>query len=374
MATASKIRVMISSRCNDLFPLAPAKGQQTLSGIRAELKQEIEDATVVGQKLFEVWINEDSAPAPATSDSWETCMEQVRACDVLIVLSNGNAGWAKAGSDVGICHAEYSEGLSVARGKVWLISLGDIPPGTGDQGKRNRRFQEYVATQTAFRGGTVQTVKALKERVKQALADAVLTLTRRGVQDARSHRFDMGHALDWSRLGLRERKDAMEAVLIKALVERKGTKTATGGVAVKIASSNVLVACHAIPATLSVAAARELVGQPFLRDHEHASSLVSGVGGPLHVIACHKSATETQAMGMLGFPDATIVNGPFGVYVADPVQKVQFAFLVNCRDETRTRHAAQRFFEWLQQSSEDGPLAKRAAARARIVLAIASER
>ena len=40
-----------------------------------------------------------------------------------------------------------------------------------------------------------------------------------------------------------------------------------------------------IPAALSTAAARELVGQPFLRDHIIANDLPKRVGGPVHVIA-----------------------------------------------------------------------------------------
>ena len=52
-------------------------------------------------------------------------------------------------------------------------------------------------------------------------------------------------------------------------------------------------------------------------------------GGPVHVIACHKTATESQAARLLGFPDATLVSAPFGIFAADPVQKVQFAFITN---------------------------------------------
>jgi hypothetical protein len=95
--------------------------------------------------------------------------------------------------------------------------------------------------------------------------------------------------------------------------------------------------------------------------------------GPLHLIACHRGATETQATTLLGFPDATVVSGPFGVFVADDVQKVQFAFLANCRDDTQTRHASQRFFEWLQQTGEAALVARRAVSRARIVKVVAKE-
>lgn len=55
------------------------------------------------------------------------------------------------------------------------------------------------------------------------------------------------------------------------------------------------------------------------------------------------------------------------------MQKVQFAFLANCRDESQTRHALQRFMEWLDQTGESHILARRAASRAKIVKVIAAE-
>jgi hypothetical protein len=59
--------------------------------------------------------------------------------------------------------------------------------------------------------------------------------------------------------------------------------------------------------------------------------------GPVHLIACQRSVTESQALRQLGFPDVTVVSPPFGVYVVDEVQKVQLIFLANCRDPTSTR-------------------------------------
>ncbi len=52
-------------------------------------------------------------------------------CDVLLVLSNGNDEWASGGGDIGICHAEYMEGLATTRGKVGFISMPNIPAGYG---------------------------------------------------------------------------------------------------------------------------------------------------------------------------------------------------------------------------------------------------
>ena len=67
--------------------------------------------------------------------------------------------------------------------------------------------------------------------------------------------------------------------------------------------------------------AKELVGQPFLRDYLLEPFLKSKRGGPLHIIACHKTATESHAAKLLGFLDATLVTAPFGVFVRGPDSK-----------------------------------------------------
>ncbi|GGX19105.1 hypothetical protein GCM10007242_27420 [Pigmentiphaga litoralis] len=347
-----------------------------MTDLRKELKTDIESVQALGRKLFEVWINEDAPPAEGTQDSWDACLRAVRECDVLIVLSNGNSGWAAGNQDIGICHAEYMEALRSAQAKVRLVALPTVTDADADAegaaSERNRRFQEYLSRQTAFRGGEVKTVADAKQRVFEALSDAVILLTQRGVQAAASTRFDVGAALDWTRLDFRQRKIAMESTLKMALSGLKGAKAVDGGVVIKLDGKDVAVVVHAIPASFSVAAARELVGRPFLEDHQRIGLLASAQG-PLHLIACHRGATETQATSLLGFPDATVVSGPFGVFVADDVQKVQFAFLANCRDDSQTRHASQRFFEWLQQTGEAVLVARRAVSRARIVKVVAKE-
>jgi hypothetical protein len=110
MAKSSKLRIMISSRCLDYFP----DGQVVtrLSDIRRELKTEIEAIEVFGKKVFEVWINEEAPPQGGTWDSWDVCIEAVKGCDVLLAISNGNAGWANEAGAVGICHAELMTALS----------------------------------------------------------------------------------------------------------------------------------------------------------------------------------------------------------------------------------------------------------------------
>ena len=112
---------MISSRC-----LVDFDGKK-LSEIRRILKQEIEELTIFENRMFEVWINEEEHPRYGGWDTVEVCLEAVRDCDILIVLSNGHAGWTKEDGDIGICHAEMMEGINTAPGKVRLIDLGNIP-------------------------------------------------------------------------------------------------------------------------------------------------------------------------------------------------------------------------------------------------------
>ena len=369
MSKSTKISVMLSSRCTDQFPIGSST---SLTDTRRELKKEIEQYTIGGKQIFDVWINEDAPPAGHTADSWEACLKEVRACDVLIVIANGNAGWGTTAGDIGICHAEYMEGLGSNQDKVRYIQLPVVKSADPAQSARNQKFAEYVDQRSPFRGGTVKTIADLTERVLQALTDAVVTLTQAGGSASASSRFDTGGALDWSRLDFAKRKAAMERSLTEALTLRPGSSALVGAVAVKIDRRDVAVFCHAVPAALSVAAARELVGRPFLRDHEFAGVLAKAVG-PVHIIACHRGATESQATTLLGFADATVVSSAFGIYVADPVQKVQFVFLSNCRDDSQTRHALQRFFNWLEQTEEAKRLAARAASRAAIVKLIARE-
>lgn len=363
----NRIKVMLSSRNRDPFPA----GGPSLSDTRTALKMELEAATLLGQPFFEVWINELAPADEGTQDSWDTCMREVRECDILIVLSNGGGGWSARPGDIGICHAEMMTGLSTAPGKVYLISLGNLRPGTDDQGQRDRRFQEYLTTQSLFRGAEASSVEELKARVRQTVAHAVVSLTAQGVRAARNGRYDLGDALAWAKFGFADRATAITSVLQQTLVDNGG-RGDNGLVRLPRGSEQLAVRLSAAPAAMSVAAAREAVGRPFLSDHTLDGALGTAVG-PIHIIGCYQGATETQARQLLGFPDAIFVAGPFGTYVADEVQAVQFVFLPHCRDESMTRHALQRFLDWLDQSGEGAVVLDRAVSRRRIIAAVAAE-
>jgi hypothetical protein len=142
---------------------------------------------------------------------------------------------------------------------------------------------------------------------------------------------------------------------------------------VTIEKKRILFRVGAVPDSMSVAAAREMVGQPHLRDNTAAAAVARFDGGPVHLIACHKGVTGTQAQRMLGFPDATVVAAPFGVYVLDPVQAIQIVLLANCTDDSATRHNVQRFMEWLPQSEQGEPLAKFARKRKDLVALLSTQ-
>lgn len=109
---------------------------------------------------------------------------------------------------------------------------------------------------------------------------------------------------------------------------------------------------HGIPSGMAESAARELIGRPFLMDHKRVEEIDSTrekIVGPVHIIGVHKNVTERQALTFLGYPDAIIVKGKFGIYVADEVQKIQLVFLANCRDCTATRHNMNGFLLGLKK-------------------------
>ena len=294
----------------------------------------------------------------------------------MIALYNGDAGWAKAGGEIGICHAELQDGYNKAPAKVRILQLAPLAPRRrGLDGKRDDLFRDYVEKNHPFTGDPCENGEQVIELCRRTLREAVGDMVKLGVREARKGKFYSGDALDWSHLDFRARQRAMVRVLLRALELRGGSAVGKQGsaVAVPILGKEVLVLCSAISGPYAFAEAREGVNQLFLRDYEHAPELGHDRLGPMHMIACHRSATEGQAVRQLGFPDATVVSTPFGVYLADKIQKIQLAFLSNCRDPTSTMYQVQRLFDWIEEVGEGPLIVERSASRARIVTAIAEE-
>lgn len=368
LASDRKIRVMISSRCRDMVEFR--KKQVEFSVLRKKIKTLIEDIQPFGSPFFECWINESSPPVEGTKDSWEACLQQVRRSNILIVLFNGNPGWTTEPDGVGICHAEFREGLSSGAAKVFCIELPAAKPESPKDEPRYSRFQEYFSEQNLF-VAKAQNGNDVLKIIPAVLHEAVAELVNLGGYEARKGKFDTGDALGWSHLDFEARKKSMEDVVRYAL---EGRGKINGDLAyVPFGKTRLLFIIHAIPAAITNAAARELVGRPFHHDYLFASRIGEEDGGPVNLFACHRGVTENQAAGLLGQPDVVTVDAPFGVLAVDHASKVQCVFLRNCRDDVSTRLAVQRMFDWLHRSGEDQLLVKRGLSRARIVRAIEKE-
>jgi hypothetical protein len=375
-AVADAIRVMLSSRVDD--PASALPDRTPLRAVRARLEDSIGGIVLVedGDPLFDVFVNEGAAALAGDADVARHCREQVARADVVLVLYNGRAGWASQKGLAGICEIELQTALDFAPQKVRMIRLPVEPaPAASPDG----RFQAWVDEQNLWSSQEVQTVDEIVEQSHAALRDLLVTATHRQAQagSVRATR-GRGEALRWSRMGLRNRAEAMREATANALLEGKRAKAirargAVGGgrlVAFSTASQPILTRIDAVPAAMSVAAARELVGQPFLRDHELVDLLEDRVG-PLHLIAVHGGVTEAQAIRQLGSPDATIVPTDFGVYVADEIQKVQMIFLARCIDRASIYARVQTLLDWLRQTAEGDRLASRADGRKEVVTLLA---
>ncbi|MDJ0680255.1 MAG: DUF4062 domain-containing protein [Xenococcaceae cyanobacterium MO_167.B52] len=370
MSRSKKISVMISSRCNDEIEFEDET--QKLSNVRKKLKEKLESIKLFDKELFEVWINEDAPPEEGSQDSWDHCMNQISKANIVIILYNGNSGWSKEYGDIGICHAELQTALNHAPAKVRLIEIKSDQK--VEENDRNARFKQYIEQQNLFRGGiTAKNGEEIIEICKEALRDAVVDMVHLGVAEARKGKFYTGAALDWSKLDFQKRKEAMEETLVSNLKSRKdATYKEKVGVFVPFNEKNsILIKCHAIPDSMTIPAAKEMIGQPFLSDYKDHKFLEDKYVGIVHLIASYGKVTEAQTRKLIGCSDIMIVSPPFGIYAVEHIHKIQLILISNCRDDTSTRNGVQRFFAWLEQSGESDDMLKRAIARTKIIKTIA---
>jgi uncharacterized protein DUF4062 len=370
---ARSIQVMLSSRCRVDIP--GDGGRVTLSSVRIDLKKQIEQLLLVdGTSGFDVWINEEGGPGPGDESSWDYCLTRARACDLFVSIFDGQSGWMKVGESEGICEAELETAVDSNPSKVRIVRLEPLRPRKGPSERASdSRYKQYVEGLDRF-WATATDAPSLRKHVLETVQTAVVEMALRGAYGGPAAKAYLGQALDWNRLNFAERKAKIEVELAQALGQRPGSRPIDEQTVVTpIGSRPVLVRCAGLPAPVGVAAARELVGQPFLKDHELVGVMRPGEAGPVHLIGCHAGVTDSQARRQLGFPDAIVVTTPQGVWVADPIQNIQVLFLRNCVDAVSTRVRLQNALEWLDQSGEDEALAERAAKRARIARAVAKE-
>lgn len=376
-----RIRVMLSGRNRDLIP-DRAGGGVTLSEVRRTLQEELQREVFLGYQLLDVWINEEAGAESGDADIWDHCMDELDRADIVVVIYNGEAGWGAEVGEVGICHAEMQRVRDRAPSKLRIIALDfDSDSALGltspkDAARKNAPNQDFAEEVASLLNATARDRSELEESVKLAVVQAVAKLARTGSEEGRKGQYSLGSPLIWSRLTYPERKREMERVVRTYLLD---VRKASGDVGTSkplrlaLGGERVLISTHAVPERFGIAEARELVGRPFLRDHKIQLGGEEGGVGPIHLIACHKSCTESQVSAFVGHPDVFIVQTPFGFFVADQVSFAQTFFVTGCRDGTSTKVAVRRIFDWIDQSGELDRIVARARSRKAILVAVAKE-
>ena len=340
---------MLSSRCLSDIRLregAGGKKKYKLTQLREEAKRRLEHYALGGRKIFAVWANEFESAAALDVNSWEKCVLEATQCDIFISLDASDAGWWKPGEagGLGICHEELRAAVESGRGKVRVITLHSAVrtvPSAKDASASKVRNTEFDAYKK--REGLDPFVAAIDEedtldsavdKICDAVASALVDLAIRGKQIVRQERTAAGEALDWARLDLAKRNDAMVEALATSL-RRMGHAPA--------------MALECRPLALAEAFgnswAREQLGKPFLTRFDPLAALI--------VIACYRTFTETQARAFFGHSAVMTVASDFGVFARDLRTHAQVAFLKNCRDSAAVASRLQGAMNWIGTYLED---------------------
>jgi len=363
------INVMISSKNSSKF------AKKNLTDVRRDLKKHIENTKLFYEQIFTVTINEDMPAQNMSKSTWQRCMDLVDECNILLVLYNGDSGWTVDDGQIGICHDELRKGIKIDSQKVFIINIGEVDLDEFDKLKKERdlRFRNYVNRLHTFSCNQVSNITELKECVSNTLNKAIIDLTTRKLVDDKRGLSHIGEALEWNKLDFYNRAERIKDVLKNSIEDMSNSILEDKNFFLELQKKNLLLSIHAIPASFSIATAREMVGQPFLEDHKTLANITTKFEGPVHIIGCHKSVTETQAMKILGFPDAVVLKTHFGIYVADNIQKIQMIFISNCTDTESTRSGFQQMYEWLTSTNELDSLIQRAMSRKKIITVISKE-
>lgn len=368
-----KINIMLSSRCYTLLKKSDGTTED-LTKLRKRIKKEIEEAQILGKNLFEVFINEDHDTATLSNNSWDECLKAVEECNILISIYTGEGGWGKAKSDIGICHAELSNAIENEPGKAYLINAKEAVHTKKDESKlkeQNDLMDKYVSNLNRFHSNAT-TAEEIEDKIKSIVIEASIKLTHLGQREVRRGKYNTGEALNWSRLNYISRSKEMIKIIRENFIKDGNTLLNDTDIIFNEheTNKNILFRIHAIPDAMSVSTAREIVGRPFLQDHLIIKNQPQQILGPFHIILIHKNITDTQVANFLGHPDATIVSSPFGIYLADNIQKIQCIFLKDCRDKTSTTHNYQRFRDWIYETNETSEIINRAEGRRQILNSI----
>lgn len=360
-----KFNVFISSRNNDAVKIGGTTGE-SLTDIRLWLKEELEKIKMFDKDFLDIRINEIFG-AGTNRDSYNECLEEVKNSDFIIALYNGVAGWAPAGIELGICHAELSTALDISTRKTAIIDIEkyfQITPVDTAEETRNKKFKSYIDLLNRFRNPLKVAGKQTNDNFKEALLKLIKAVIYTNLSDrikiSNSYYNLSGNnqvSLDWKKLKYTDR-DKLITDKLKILISDSPN------------FSKFIAKAFSIPDNMSVDDARSFTGRPFLKDQELVPTGTAKDFGPVHFIGVYGSATEVQVKNLIGFPDISAIRDDFGLYVWEQNTHVQLVFLVDCKTPQAIESNFLLFNNWCDSTGEIKNIKMRAAARFHILKAI----
>lgn len=365
-----KIKVMISSRCNDIIKVG--SDQISFTDLRKYCLEELENEAFLGEDIFDVTISENIIE-PSGNTSWEKCLKEARDSDFVIVWLSGYEGYKAKGKTNGICQEEFLEAINSNPSKVFIIDFRKLEitdaKGTsfGDDIKRDSEFSKLILRRDdwlqIFNLEEAKNLSDLKTntlvKCKEILLSGITEFVIKGSASMRQINHQFGGGLQWTKLNYRFRQEA-----IKYYTEKGVNKFLMEPDFNLLKNSCVI---HALPDSMSVVEARELVGRPFLKDLDYMGK---NKIGPIHIVGVYKTATEKQLRDLIGHQDVAIIQESFGFYVWDLINHIQLIYLVNCKDPEITSMKVDNFFQWLRIHEESPSIIDRARRRMEILRTI----
>jgi len=362
-----KLKIFLSSRNDDILDLPDGVN---LTEMRKSIAAKIEAIRFLGKEIFEVSINEEFG-ADASTDSYNKCLLEIQDSDFVIVLYNGNAGWAPTGIDMGICHAELDAALNVSTKKTAVINMKKyFKPSEKDDAEiaRNAAFEKYLLDLNLF-NNPVKLPEAQKNR--SGFENELLNEIEREIRKHLDERIRLSNlyfniagnnkiSLNWKKLKYSDRDMQIKTILSEQL---KATAT----------FKDFTYKCYSIPDNMSVEDAKSFTGRPFLNDQdiiEIPTGSETLKYGPLHFIGVYGNATEIQVKNLIGYPDISVIKEDFGIYVWEQNTHIQLVFLTDCRTPEAVKSKYLLFNSWCVSSGEMENIRKRANARYIIMRAI----
>jgi G:T-mismatch repair DNA endonuclease (very short patch repair protein) len=360
----STIKVFISSKVTPVFE-GLTETDYTLEKLRKFVKAELEKERFLDEKIFDVIINEDGFEADFTQDAFNACLKKVSEADVIIILYNGDAGWAPDRKRYvnGICHEEYLTAVNNHPGMTFGIDIsGHFTKAKYNlyQLERNKSFQEDVKSIYRFKEySTAKNAADLQNYILKLIKANIKSSSERAFKAKKQMDLSntiFGKTLDWSKLNYKQRVTELIDVSKTVFKDFNPFK-------------EIIVEHNVVPDNMSVSDARNYIKRPFLYEQETIknSKLKKGV---VHLISIYGNATETQLKNLVGHPDLSVIKTEFGYYLWEQSTHIQIFFLINCKNPNTIKTRVQQVEIWLISSKEITKIQQRSSARFSILKAI----